>query len=74
MRRAHNGSGRILGQVQVRLANVQPGRVLGLCPDQAASRPGRVLGRAIPFNPTNHGEWKSVRVKFRIDTTHLHYA
>ena len=51
--------GRILGQVEVRPENVEPGRVLSLRPGQAASRPGRVLGRAIPPiapNPTNHGE------------------
>ena len=56
MRRAHNGSGRILDQVQVRLANVEPGHVLGLRPGQAASRPGQVLDHSIPSNPTNHGE------------------
>ena len=50
MRRAHNGSGRILGQVQVPPANVEPGHVLGLRPAQVASRPGRVLDRA--YRPT----------------------
>ena len=56
MRRADNGPGRILGQVQVRPANVEPGRVLCLCSGRAANWPGRVLGRAIPPNPTNHVE------------------
>ena len=46
MRRVHNGSSRILGQVQVPPANVEPGRVLGLRPGQVASRPGRALDRA----------------------------
>ena len=32
--------------------NVEPGGVLGLRPGQVASRPGRVLGSAIPPNPT----------------------
>ena len=41
MRRAHNGSGHILGHVQVRPASVEP-NVLGLHPGQAASQPGRV--------------------------------
>ena len=41
------GPGRILGQVLVRPANVEPSRVLSLLPGREASRPGGVLGRAI---------------------------
>ena len=43
-----------LGNVQVRLAIVEPGRVLGCA--QAGQPAGRVLGRAIPPNPMNHEE------------------
>ena len=46
----------ILDQVQVRSANVELGHGLRLRPGRAASRPGRVLDRAIPPNPTNHGK------------------
>ena len=56
MRHAHKGSVRILGQVQVRPANVEPGRVLRLRLGRAASRLGRVLGREKPPNPMNQGE------------------
>ena len=38
---AHNGSGRILGQVQVRPANVEPGRILCLRP---AGQPAGQVG------------------------------
>ena len=50
--------GRILGQVQIRPEkfNVEPGHVLRLRPGRAASRPGRVLGRAMPPNAKNLGE------------------
>ena len=50
------GSGRILGEVQVRPANIELGRVLRLCPGWAANRLDWGLGRAIPVNPMNHGE------------------
>ena len=53
---AHNGSSRILGQLQVRPANIEPGRVLRMRPDRAASRSGLVLGREISRSPTNHGK------------------
>ena len=65
------GPGPYLGQVQVRPAKfyVEPGRVVCLRPGRAASRPGRVLGRAHTAQP-----YESWRMKVSIDTTHLHYV
>ena len=51
------GPGRILGEVQVRPANVEPGRVLGLHPGRAANRPGSVLGRPI-HTAQPHESWR----------------
>ena len=46
---AHNGSGHILDQVQVRLAKVEPGRVLSLRSSQAAGPGFRPLNTAQPY-------------------------